>query len=115
MNTPEFPLLRLPAQVELTLCLIREELKSHQFFSRLRQAGLDDVCYQTDLGPLVLAQMGLHDERNATLDFYHGLLEKHCQYLQPQGDALTQAALLFYFDLLQEQRQRQHGRVAPGG
>ena len=41
MNAVQFPLVKLPAKAELTLYLIKEELKSHKFFTGLRDIGLD--------------------------------------------------------------------------
>jgi hypothetical protein len=104
----EFPLLTLPAKTELTLYLIKEELKSHKFFSGLRNLGLDDSYYHTDLSPIILANLGLNDETNETIDFYFALLDKYSQYIEPDRDrdSIMKEALNMYIDLIAEQKKR---------
>jgi hypothetical protein len=108
MNVIQFPLVELPAKTELTLYLIKEELKSHKFFSGLRNLGLDDCYYHTELSPIILANMELNDETNETMDFYFALLDKYSQRFEPDRgrDSIMKAALNMYIDLIAEQKKR---------
>jgi len=106
MNAVRFPLVKLPAKAELTLYLIKEELKSHKFFTGLRNIGLDDCFYQTELSPIILSNTGLNDETNETMDFYFALLDKYSQRIEPDSDSIMKQALNMYIDLTVEQRKR---------
>jgi hypothetical protein len=102
----EFSLVKLPAKTELTLYLIKEELKSQKLFTNLRNIGLGDSYYQIELSPIILANMGLNDETTATMDFYIALLDKYSQRIEPDRDSIMNEALNLYIDLIVEQRKR---------
>lgn len=65
MEAVNYPLPDLPTQQELLCALIREELRSHQFFNGLRELGLDDVYHQTDLSTLILTIVRLNPHIDA--------------------------------------------------
>lgn len=54
-------MVRLPHKTDLTLYLIREELKSEKFFNGLHKIGIEECPYQPRLGKAVLATIGLDD------------------------------------------------------
>jgi len=43
-------LIKLPAEIEFTLFLIREDLKSNKFFNTLGKVGFEDSPYRSDFG-----------------------------------------------------------------
>ena len=93
-------------KTDLTLHLIKEELKSRKFFNVLRSVGLDDAFYQADSCSIILEQFGLNDDANVTLDFYYALFEKHCIMIEENDNSLTSAALDVYAGLLAEKERR---------
>lgn len=59
---------QLPTEKELLLYLTAQDLKSRRFFDGLRELGLDDDYYQSELGDLILTYARLksiHQNYNA--------------------------------------------------
>lgn len=88
-----------PAKFKLILLLLGEELKSCKFFSTLRQLGLDDTFYQTDLSTCILNNMGLDAEQHEVLNRYFDLLSHHSQQLEATPESVQECAFRFYMDL----------------
>jgi hypothetical protein len=99
-------LIRIPSRMELTLFLIREELKSRKFFNSLQALGLDDCYYQPHLDELIMANVGLDDDSNETFDFYYDVIEKYSQKIEPDKDSITEQAFNAYMELISEQKRR---------
>jgi hypothetical protein len=91
---------------DLTLHLIKEELKSRKFFNVLRTVGLDDAFYQADLYSPILEHFELNDDSNETLDFYYALFEKYSVTVEANENSLTRAALDVYAELVEEKKRR---------
>lgn len=106
------PLTKLPANIDLTLYLIREELKSEKFFLTLRKAGIDDIYYQPHLGKAILMNMGMDDGKDETFQFYHTLIEKRAKKIKPDRDYITKQAFRVYHELVAEKKRRD-GRQLP--
>jgi hypothetical protein len=106
MKRLQYPLVKLPAQKDLLLYLIKEELKSRRFFNGLREIGLDDCYFQPDFSTIVLAYTGFTDEENATYDFYFNLLEKYSEQIEPADESVMKHAFNVYIDLLAERKRR---------
>ena len=102
----QYPLVKLPAQKDLLLYLIKEELKSRRFFNGLREIGLDDCYFQPDFSSIVLAYTGFTDEENATYDFYFNLLEKYSVMIEAADESVIKHAFNVYIDLLAERKRR---------
>lgn len=100
------PLVKLPPNAELILLLLKEDLKSRKFFNSLRVVGLDDSYYQSDFSPIILAHVGLDDERNETFDFFYNLMEKHSEQMQAVDDSVANHAFEVYVELLIEKKRR---------
>lgn len=90
----------LPANDQLLLALIGEELKSSKFFSTLRELGLDDVFFQTNLGSLILSKAGFDEESNHALDAYYELLERHSANMESNNESVRECAFRFYLELM---------------
>ncbi len=91
----------IPDRVQLILVLAGEEIKSCKFFSTLRQVGLDDAFYQTNLCSLILQKMGFEEESNEVLDGYFTLLERHSERLEATENSVRECAFQFYLELLE--------------
>lgn len=99
INGLKLPLV-LPVRVELTVFLIKEELKSRKFFNSLRDTGLDDCYYQPHLDELIMANLGLDDDRDETFDFYYKIMEKYSQKIEPDRESITEQAFNAYMELI---------------
>lgn len=106
MKSTMYQLVKLPSEVQIILYLIKEELKSHKFFSALREIGLDDSYYQSELNPIILAHFDLDDESNETMDLYFALLEKYSRIIEPGNNSLQNEAFNFYVDLMMTKKKR---------
>jgi hypothetical protein len=100
------PFVQTPLQVELTIFLIREELKSRKFFNSLQELGLDDSYYQPHLDELIMANVELNDESNETFDFYYNIMEKYSKKIEPDKNSITEQALNAYMELVNDQKRR---------
>jgi hypothetical protein len=100
------PLVKLPPEAEIVLYLIKEELKSHKFFSGLRGVGLDDCFYQPNLSTLIIGYTKLADELDDPFEFYYKLLEKYSEEMEADNESVTKQALNVYMDLISEKKRR---------
>lgn len=102
----QLPLVKLPPDVDFTLFLIREELKSQKFFNGLHDIGIDDCPYQTRLGKAVLATVGLDDGSDDTTEFYFKTIEKRSERIQPDNESIMRQAIKVYIELVHEKKRR---------
>jgi hypothetical protein len=91
MNSAKFPPTDLLAP-DLTLYLIREELKSQKFFDTLSKAGIDDVYYKPRLGKAILMTMEMDDGKDETFEFYYALIEKRAKKIEMDVEIIKQHA-----------------------
>ena len=82
--------------VELSLHLIREELKTRKFFNTLREAGIEDCYLQPDLGTLILKSVGLNDGKDETFYHYSDLMDRHSKKIIADHDSIQKQALKVY-------------------
>jgi hypothetical protein len=81
-----------PLASSIIIHLIREELKSRRFFEALRELGLDDSFYQTDLLEIIMAGMGLPLNSEECYSYCHGLMRRHsARVAQDTGELLNEA------------------------
>ncbi len=106
LNHLKLPFVKLPADIDLALYLIREELKSQKFFDGLHKIGISECCYQVRLGKVILAQMGLDDGSDETFNFYYRLIEKRSKKIEADSDSVMKQALKVYAKLLIEKKKR---------
>lgn len=111
MPIPKFPLDSLPPTVNLTLYLIREELKSHKFFNILGKAGIEDIYYKPRLGKAILMTMEMDDGRDETFELYYALIEKRAQKIEMDLEIIKQQAAAMFLELLIEKRKRQNVKI----
>lgn len=100
-----------PTGEKAIIQLVREELKSRHFFEALRDLGLDDAFYQTDLLDLIMASLDLSPERQEQYTFCADLLRKHSARVTQNHDELLYEARRVYA-MLQEYARRESCRPA---
>ncbi len=107
IETLTYPLVKLPRKVELTLFLIREELKSRKFFNSLQRAGIDDCYYQTHLDELILKHVGLNQNSDTDFAFYSRLMEKNSTKIEAGEKSIMKRAVKVYVELMIEKKRRE--------
>lgn len=101
-----FPLIRLPSDVQFTLYLIREELKSRKVFRSLQNAGLDDCYFQPHLDSLILNSLGMDDGTDETFSIYDEIMEKRSKKIEADNDSVMKQAMKVYQELVGEMKRR---------
>jgi hypothetical protein len=94
------PLVKLLADVQFTLALIREELRCRKLFHGLREAGLEDCYFQPHLNSLIMHSMGIDDLPDATYTQYESILEKRSRKIEEDGESIMKQALKVYAELV---------------
>ena len=94
-------LLTPPTAEEVVIHLIREELKSQRFFEGLRELGLDDAFYQTDLLELIMTGVGMPVESMEHQAFCYNLLKRHSARVTQDASALIDEAKRVYCILVE--------------
>ncbi len=67
---------RLPADIEIPLYLIREGLKAQKLFNDLANVGFDESRFYTDFSDAVLKAVGFTELTDELLGWYLDLMEK---------------------------------------
>jgi hypothetical protein len=102
----KLPFTKLPPDLDLTLFLIREELKSEKFFHGLYKVGIDDCYFQTRLGKVILGRLGMDDGSDEIFNFYHSLIEKRSKKIEANNDSVMKQAIKVYAELIAEKKRR---------
>lgn len=96
---------------DLTLYLIREELKSRKFFSGLQRLGLDYCFYQPCLDKPILAAAGFDKPSDEVYQFYFKLIEKRSRKIREDEELITKQAKKVYERLMAEGRTIKSGGI----
>jgi hypothetical protein len=110
MKNFRFPLIKLPTNVQESLYLIREELKSRKLFHALHEVGLDDCYFQPHLDSLILRSVGLDDGTDETFMIYHTIVERRSRKIEADYDSIMKQALKVYNELLLEKKKRREAK-----
>lgn len=94
------PLVNLPADLQVTLYLIKQELRIRRFFNIIAEAGLDGCDYEPHLDSLILRRMGLDDDDDETFDNYYEIMERRSRKIEASQDSITGQALKVYAELV---------------
>lgn len=94
-----FPLARLTNKQDVTLYLIKEELKSRKFFNTLQTMGLDDCYFQPHLDTLILRSLDLDDDSDKTFDAYYEIIEHRSKKIDADDESIMKQALKVYMEL----------------
>jgi hypothetical protein len=87
-------------EAELTISLIREELKSRKLFLALHQVGLDDCYFQPHLDALILDSLGITEHTDDLFGQYDEILERHSKKITADGNSVTKHANGVYGELM---------------
>ena len=101
-----YGMVKLPAHIDETLFLIKEELRSRRFFEGLHSVGLDDVYLQPHLDRVILKKVGLDDGTDATSEFYFRIMERRTKKVEADNDSLVTQAINVYIELITEKKRR---------
>ena len=99
-----FPLVKLPAKIDFTLRLIREELKSRKLFETLHEVGLDDCYFQPHLDELILSTLGIDDTGDEIFEKYNAVLKRRTRKIKADNASVVKQALKVYFELTEIHR-----------
>lgn len=100
----KLPLVRLPSEMEQTLYLIREELKSRKLFWVLQQAGLEDCYYQPHLDSLILRGVSI-DSSDENFSQYMTIMDKRSKKIEADQKSITKQALKAYYELMEMKKE----------
>jgi hypothetical protein len=107
-----YPFVKLPQTLDLTLYLIREELKSQKLFRIMDDLGMGDCPYQPHLAKAILAQLNLDDGSDEIYAFYYKLIEKRCTKIQGDQRSLMKQTMKVYVELVKEKERRKGGKLS---
>lgn len=102
----KLPFTKLPPDLDLTLFLIREELKSEKFFNGLHEIGIDDCYYQTRLGKVILARLGMDYGSDEIFNFYYSLIEKRSKKIEADNNSVMKQAIKVYTELMIKKKRK---------
>jgi hypothetical protein len=99
-------LLRLPSDIEFTIYLIKEDLRSNRLLNGLSNIGFDDSLHRSSFVVMVLAVLGFEKRPDDLLSLYYTLLDRHLETVGDDNKKLVKAAFNMYVDLVIEKRSR---------
>jgi hypothetical protein len=109
------PILKLPLDIQYTLYLIKEELKSRKLFHALHEVGLDDCYFQPHLDSLILRSLGIDDNTDETFARYDAILDKRSKKIEADYDSIMKQVLKVYHELLNEKKRLASTRMNKKG
>lgn len=111
IKDPHNPLVKLPSDIQLSLYLIKEELKSRKLFHALHQVGIDDCYFQPHLDFLILESFGLDDGSDEIFNVYDNILEKRSKKIDADNDSVMRQAFRVYQELVDEKKKRSGKKI----
>jgi len=103
--TGNSPLVKLPPKIDLTLFLIREELKSKKFTSDLEKIGFDLTFFSSDFSRIICSQIGIHNLTEEFYEWYDNEINNFCKEIDlSDGLKLTEEAFKFYMILMMKKQ-----------
>jgi hypothetical protein len=100
------PLIKLPSQVELTIFLIKEELKNRKFTKGLDKVGFDTSDCSSDFSSLILALIGFKERPDELYEWYFKLMDEFAEKIDlSDWKELNEQAFNFYIELLMEKKK----------
>jgi len=99
MNVKNPQLIKLPRDVQFSLYLIREELKSRKLFHALGEIGVTDCNFQPCLDILILESMGIEKRSDETLSVCYDILERRSKKIEVDAESIMKQTLKVYWEL----------------
>lgn len=98
-------MVKLPAEVQYSLYLIREELKSRKLFRALQNVGLDGSYFQPHLDTLILRSLDMDEDSDEVFDAYYEIMERRSKKINADNDIIMKQALKAYHELKNEKKK----------
>lgn len=92
-------LIKLPTNIELTLYLIKQDLKSTKLANGLAAIGFSDSLFETYYGSFVLSYLGFAENDDATHKLYFELLDKYSNKIDSSNESLMKYTMKIYVEL----------------
>lgn len=92
----------MPDNIQVSIYLIKEELKSRKLFHALHEVGLDDCYFQPHLDSLIMESLGLSDDTDETFRRYDEIMDRRSKKIEADNDSIMKQALKVYHELLNE-------------
>lgn len=102
-----YPLIKLPSKAQVSLYLIKEELKSRKLFQALHEVGLDDCYLRPHLDSLIMHSIDMDDGTDETFAIYDDIMEKRSRKIEAANESIMKQALKAYQELLNAKKELQ--------
>ncbi len=99
------PIIKMPDNIQLSIYLIKEELKSRKLFHALHEVGLDDCYFQPHLDVLIMESLGLCDGTDETFTRYDEIMDRRSKKIEADHDSIMKQALKVYHELVNEKEK----------
>ena len=113
----QYPLIKsnnsfISSENEVLIEMIRQELKTRQFFNGLE--GLDltvdgEYRLRSNLDPLIMYTAKMWDHTDDDFNFFTSLMDKHCRQILRHDDGLTTQAIKVYVELMEYRKEHYKG------
>lgn len=108
MNNFRFPIVKLPSDIQFTLYLIKEELKSRRLFQALNDIGLDDCYFQPHLDSLIMHSIDMDGDAEEAFTIYNDIMKKRSRKIEAANKSILKQALKAYHELLNAKKELLH-------
>ena len=99
LRRTRFPLIRLPNEIELTMHIIKEELKCRRHFQNLQEIGFIECPFEPSLDALILQCFRLDPGIDEILTAYNQIMDKRTKKIEPNPDSILSQAFKAYIDI----------------
>src|SRR5688572_28379470 len=97
-NRGRYPLInqgkvKVPKEIEVSIFLIRHELKLRMIYQALESIGSVDCYFESHLDRLIMASLQMWDGKDETYEVYFALMDKWTKDINSDPDVITRRAL----------------------
>lgn len=111
----KYSLAKIPINIQFTINLIKEEIKTRKLFRALREVGVYDCYLLPHLDSLILESMGLEGVDDETFRVYDRIIERRSRKIEANNDSIMNQAIKVYQELINEKKVRHKGRNLKSG
>lgn len=94
------PKIKVPDSIQMSIYLIKEELKCRKLFHALHEVGIDDCYFQPHLDIVIMESMGLRDGTDETFRIYDEIMDRRSKKIEADHDSIMKQAMKVYHELL---------------
>jgi hypothetical protein len=102
------PLIKVPQSIDFIIYLISQELKIRRLFDGLQKAGMDDCYFEPHLDRIILAEIGLDDGTDQTMELFCKIIEKRSRKIKPSRESIVKQSFKVYMELTAEKTKRKN-------